>query len=218
MIFFFSEAKKQKRLANAKAKQKASTKGKGKGRAKGGSKGRGVKRRLDLDDAVESECEENPGSAGHSTHVAEAEDSTVPADAPQHVAEGEVSTVPADADAPVLAEEQVAVAEEQAAKVDEPTLPMESEHKDELIQEKSEIEIEESGAAASGSGVGAEVVPPVDPLESGGVQMTVEMKLQSVWLALESSQPQTSLNGLNLVESSRCASTIMPIDSNWRQR
>ena len=130
-----------------------------------------MKRRLDLDDAVESECEENPGSAGHSTHVAEAEDSTVPADAPQHVA---VSTVPADADAPVLveeqvavAEEQVAVAEEQVAKVDEPTLPMESEHKDELIQEKSEIEIEESGAAASGSGVGAEVVPSVDPLESG---------------------------------------------------
>ena len=133
-----------------------------------------MKRRLDLDNAVESECEENHGSAGHSPHVSEAEDSTVPADAPQHVAEGEVSTIPADADAPVLAEEQVAVAEEQVAvaeeqvvNFDEPTLPMESEHRDELIQEKSEIEIEESGAASSSSGVRDEVVPPVEPLESG---------------------------------------------------
>eukprot|EP00434_Breviolum_minutum_P025129 symbB.v1.2.022202.t1/scaffold1958.1/size138524/13 len=172
-------AKKQKRLAKAKAKPKASTKGKGKGRAKskGGSKGRGVKRRLDLDNAVESECEEN--------HGAEAEDSTVPVDAPQHVAEGEASTVPADADAPVLAEveeqvavaveEQVAVAEEQVANVDEPTLPMESEHKDELIQEKSEIEIEESGAAQSSSGVGDEVVPPVVPPGDSGAEAAVRV-------------------------------------------
>ena len=150
------QEKRQKRAAKAKAKAKGKTASKGRGKGGGGGRARGVKRRLDLD-AVD--LEENDDLADPQMQSEHAGPSSEIQLEPQHVAEGEDSTGRADADAPVIAEEQVAVAEEQTAMV-ELTLPMQSEENTELIVEKNEIE---ESAPSSSSGVAA--VPPLESVD-----------------------------------------------------
>ena len=160
------QEKKQKRAAKAKAKGKGKTASKGRGKGGGGGRARGVKRCLDLDavDLEENDDLADPQMQSEPSEIQLGPSSEIQLE-PQHVAEGEDSTGRADADAPVIAEEQVAVAEEQVAVAEEQTamveltLPMKSEENTELIVEKTEIE---ESAPSSSSGAAA-----VPPLESG---------------------------------------------------